>query len=488
MPISAPIKLQSGGEVNPDYLAHIEAFFADADDRQSFVHACGRPLRKSIRVNTLKISVEQFLTVAEQNGWRLSAIPWCPTGFWIEADDADESLGNAPAHLQGLFYIQEASSMLPPQALLAGQEIQQPLIVDMAAAPGSKTTQLAALTHNRGVILANELSASRLKSLHANLIRCGISNACLSHLDAAQIGELMPGQFDYVLLDAPCGGEGTVRKDPQALKNWSLESVKELAILQKKLIRSAYAALKPGGRLVYSTCTLSPEENHQVADYLCEHSDAKIEPLAELFDGAQSAVTPEGYLHLMPQQFDSEGFFVARFKKPQSSLVSARPVPVFDTPFVTMTRAECEKIVDYYKRHFGIEIAAKGFELRRRDKAVWLFPQDLNRINRYLKVNRAGIKLGEVYPNKIRSSHEFASCFGDDAGKQVIALNEDQTSQFIRGQNIEVEPRGIVKGEVLLTFGGHIIGIGQHQSGRIKNGLPRDLVKDNFVINNNPAR
>ncbi|GAL34405.1 ribosomal RNA small subunit methyltransferase F [Vibrio maritimus] len=127
----------------------------------------------------------------------------------------------------------------------------------MAAAPGSKTTQLAALMNNQGVLVANEFAASRVKVLHANIERCGVRNAALSNYDARVFGGWLPEQFDAILLDAPCSGEGTVRKDPDAMKNWSLDSTAEIAATQKDLIESAFHALKVGGTLVYSTCALS---------------------------------------------------------------------------------------------------------------------------------------------------------------------------------------------------------------------------------------
>lgn len=147
--------------------------------------------------------------------------------------------------------------MLPPSALYSDATENFESVLDMAAAPGSKTTQLAALMNNQGVLVANEFAASRVKVLHANIERCGVRNAALSNYDARVFGGWLPEQFDAILLDAPCSGEGTVRKDPDAMKNWSLDSTAEIAATQKDLIESAFHALKVGGTLVYSTCALS---------------------------------------------------------------------------------------------------------------------------------------------------------------------------------------------------------------------------------------
>ena len=478
-----PVNLASGGQISPDYLQHARASFLDETLEASFIQACGRPLRKSIRVNTLKISIDEFQQIANQYGWKLANIPWCAEGFWIENEEklATTSFGNLPEHIQGLFYIQEASSMLPPNALLQDCQLEAPRVVDMAAAPGSKTTQLSAMLNNRGIILANELSASRLKSLHRNLVRCGVLNVCMSHLDARKIGEFMPGQFDYVLLDAPCGGEGTVRKDQNALANWQLEKVKELAELQKQLILSAYSSLKPGGVLVYSTCTLSLEENHHVANFLLEKTDAQVISLKNLFVEAEKALTAQGFLHILPNIFDSEGFFVAKFKKPYNCAPAKSPIEIYSSPFEPISRKMYQTLTQYYQKHFGFNIFQKNFKFMERKKEIWVFPEDIECINRYIKVNRAGMKIAEVYPNKIRTSHELACCFGYLFEKQKLELDSEQFACFLKGQNLNVEAPFLNDGEVLLTFKEHVIGIAQKQNKKLKSGLPRELVLDNYV-------
>ncbi|NVJ58031.1 MAG: NOL1/NOP2/sun family putative RNA methylase, partial [Vibrionaceae bacterium] len=207
------------------FLDEIAAILPKQLNMEDFVAACQRPLRKSIRVNTLKISVEQFVQRAQEKGWQLSPVPWCAEGFWIEADETIVPLGNTAEHMSGLFYIQEASSMMPVSALFNTEEDQFDSVLDMAAAPGSKTTQIAAKMENHGVLVANEFSASRVKVLHANIERCGVRNASLSNYDGRVFGGWLPEQFEAVLIDAPCSGEGTVRKDADAMKNWSKESV-----------------------------------------------------------------------------------------------------------------------------------------------------------------------------------------------------------------------------------------------------------------------
>ncbi len=497
------------------YLAHAQQQFLNAEEVEDFVNACNTPLRQSIRINSLKINHQDFLLIAKKYGWKLTPIPWCSDGFWLEASSSNNSesqteknnstllLGNTPEHIQGLFYIQEASSMLPPVALFNNLEISNPkdlMVLDMAAAPGSKTTQIAALLKNQGHLIANELSSSRLKVLYSNVIRCGIMNTSLCHLDATKFADLTPKTFDFILLDAPCTGEGTVRKHLNALDDWSIDNIEKAAMLQKELLKSAYIALKPGGRLVYSTCTLSYEENHFVADYLVKQTSAQIEPLDQLFVDAYKVASKQGYLHLLPHQFDSEGFFIACFSKPQEPEISAPQTSssetslsedqhavkkLYTSPFKPANKKTKQRLIDYYQQHFVIDIQQKGYELFERENELWLFPQTISKINSYIRINRAGIKLADIFPNKVRSSHDFVCCLGEQAKKQVASIDDLQLMELIRGKNIQLSDKvseKIVCGEVILNYQNHPIAIGQNKNGQVKNNLPRNLVKDNFKV------
>lgn len=196
---------------------------------------------------------------------------------------------------------------------------------------------------NQGGIVANEYSASRVKVLHANISRCGVKNAALTHFDGRVFGAALPESFDAILLDAPCSGEGVVRKDPDAMSNWSPQSVAEIAATQRELIDSAFHALAPGGVMVYSTCTLNAQENQQVVRWLLDtYGDAvSVEPLGALFPGADKALTAEGFLHVFPQIYDSEGFFVARLRKQRAVAPLAKPTyKVGKFPFIPLSGKE----------------------------------------------------------------------------------------------------------------------------------------------------
>lgn len=460
-----------------EFLTHIEGIMPSHLDMASFVASCQKPLRKSIRVNTLKISVEDFLVRAKDKGWELEPVPWCNTGFWITADESEAPLGNTAEHMSGLFYIQEASSMMPPSALFQGDENYQ-AVLDTAAAPGSKTTQIAALMDNRGVLVANEYAASRVKVLHANIERCGVRNAALSNFDGRVFGGWLPEQFDAVLLDAPCSGEGTIRKDADAMKNWTYQSVVDIADTQKDLIESAFHTLKPNGVLVYSTCTLSTEENQQVCHHLKEtFGDAvEFESLESLFDNAKATITEEGFLHIFPQVYDSEGFFVARIRK----LASVTPPEVKKRlgkfPFEKASKKAQQEVAEQLLSALDIELPSDT-QVWTRDKDVWLFPEALEPMIGEFRFSRMGIKIAETHKKGYRWQHQVATTLATGNEANIVELTIEDAREWFMGRDVRPEDLS-GKGEVLVKYNGAIIGLGKWVGNRVKNGLPRELVRD----------
>ncbi|GKV92604.1 16S rRNA (cytosine(1407)-C(5))-methyltransferase RsmF [Pectobacterium aroidearum] len=444
-----------------------------------FIAACQRPLRRSIRVNTLKISVEAFLRLVQPYGWQLEPIPWCQEGFWLlNAEEENMRLGNTLEHLSGLFYIQEASSMLPVSALFHRNEALE-TVLDVAAAPGSKTTQIAARLDNKGAIVANEYSASRVKVLHANISRCGVSNTAMTHFDGRVFGAALPEYFDAILLDAPCSGEGVVRKDPAAMSHWSRESITEIAATQRDLILSAFHALKPGGVMIYSTCTLNKQENQQVCHWLqAQFPDAcEFESLRDLFTDAERATTEDGFLHVFPQIYDSEGFFVARLRKTASVPLLPRPgYKVGKFPFSPVAPKDCVPLIQAARKQ-GIHWDETLLQLWQRDSEIWLFPAALTSAFGHIKFSRIGIKLAERFPKGFRWQHEAVVALADPNANNAYALTDDIACEWFQGKDCYPEPLPTAD-ELILTYQNTPVGLAKRINSRIKNSLPRDLVRD----------
>ncbi len=445
---------------------------------EDFIAACQRPLRKSIRINTLKISVAEFIERAKLKGWVLEPVPWCDTGFWIDADESDVPLGNTAEHMAGLFYIQEASSMMPVSALFTAEDKGYQSVLDTAAAPGSKTTQMAALMNNNGILVANEFSASRVKVLHANIERCGIRNTALTNFDGRVFGGWLPEQFDAVLLDAPCSGEGTIRKDPDSLKNWSKESCQSIADTQKELIESAFQALKVGGVMVYSTCTLSKEENQEVCWHL-KHifGDAvTFESLSSLFPEANKALTEEGFLHIFPQVYDCEGFFVARIRKNASVESPAVKKRLGKFPFEKASVKVTQEINNKLQESLGISLPEDS-SVWLRDNDVWLFPNALEPMLGELRFSRMGIKIAEAHKKGYRWQHQVATTLATGKEACCVVLSTDDAREWFMGRDVRPQDQN-GKGEVIVRYGNDVIGLGKWVGNRVKNGLPRELVRD----------
>ncbi len=273
-------------------------------------------LRKSIRVNTLKISVNDLKKRLEKQGFNLIQIPWCKEGFWISGERTD--LGNLMEHALGYFYVQESASMIPPVVL---DPEENDVVLDVAAAPGSKTTQIGQYMNNTGIILANDITGDRLASLGINVQRMGLKNVAL----VKSQGQHIKGQFDKILLDAPCSGTGTIMKSIRSAMDWNPDLIKRLSGLQKKLILNAFNILKDNGVLVYSTCTMEPEENEGVISFLLEKfPNAKLEEIKLKINRSEcfTSFEDEKYnpevskcLRIWPQDNNTEGFFVARIRK-----------------------------------------------------------------------------------------------------------------------------------------------------------------------------
>lgn len=277
-------------------------------------------LRRSIRVNTIKISINELKNRLEKN-WVLERIPWCKEGFYIEHINKERrDIGNLMEHSLGYFYIQEAASMIPPIVL---EPKEDDIILDMAASPGSKATQICTYMNNKGLLIANDYQIKRMKPLSLNIQRCGITNCIITLMQGRWFKNM---QFDKILLDAPCSGTGTIRKSLKTLRMWNPYMVKRLAGTQRQLIETAFNNLKENGILVYSTCSLEPEENEAVADFLVNRYDnAKLEevkinglkrnePILE-FENQKYSNEVKKCLRIWPQDNNTEGFFVAKIRK-----------------------------------------------------------------------------------------------------------------------------------------------------------------------------
>jgi len=299
----------------PDLADLLPRYRSIVPDWDRFVEVCRRPLPTTVRVNTLRIAPAELQQRLLRQGIIASRVPWEETLIGV-----DRPVGNTIEHWLGLLYVQEAVQLLPVIALAP-----QPgnTVLDLCAAPGGKATQIAARMHGAGPLVANEPSGRRQQALLANVNRLSVLNATIT----AYRGESFPlrARFDRVLVDAPCSAEGTLRKEPSLRGGAPKGTIARLARLQKRLIVRAYDLLRPGGVLVYSTCTFAAEENESVVAHLLDVRDALLTPLSLPFNASPGLAEwggetypreVRGCTRVYPHHIDSGGAFLARFERP----------------------------------------------------------------------------------------------------------------------------------------------------------------------------
>ena len=285
------------------------------------------PPVKSLRCNKLKISPEDLKKKLENKGWKIKQ-PFknYPEIMIISSKLQPGELGKSIEHLLGYYYVQEIASMLPVIAL---QPKEDEFILDLCAAPGSKTTQIASEMDNTGTIIANDPSMGRIRILASNTERCGVMNTIITRKDGYRLCDKFRSKgifFDKILVDAPCSGEGTLRTSPKTYKMWNIKGVKNLSNIQKSLIYSAFELLTKGGELLYSTCTHSPEENEEIVNFVLKKFKDKIKiekinlPLKyrkgiRKWEDKEYLEEVENSCRIYPHDNNTEGFFLAKFRR-----------------------------------------------------------------------------------------------------------------------------------------------------------------------------
>ena len=269
-----------------------------------------QPSSRGLRVNTLKLNAGDFPTLC---GRSLRPVPWIFNGFYAPED---WQASRDPLYYAGLFYLQEPSAMTPASCLPVEPGDR---VLDLCAAPGGKATELGARLRGRGLLWANDISASRARALLKNLELWGISNICVTGETPERLSQALPEFFDKILVDAPCSGEGMFRRQPDMLRDWTAKGPAYYVPIQRELLLQAASMLRPGGYLLYSTCTFSPEEDEENVAFLLENvPEMSLVPLP-LFAGAAPGFGLSGVLRLFPHRLEVEGHFVALFQKERGS-------------------------------------------------------------------------------------------------------------------------------------------------------------------------
>ena len=294
----------------------LPAAFADSmrallgdEEYTSYIRSFGEDWKPGLRANGLKIRPEQLKAMLP---WQLEPVPWVETGFYYDADQARPS--RHPAYYAGLYYLQEPSAMTPGELLPVKPGDR---VLDLCAAPGGKSTQLGARLLGEGLLVSNDISNSRARALLKNLELAGIPNICVTSESPERLSQVFPLFFDKILVDAPCSGEGMFRRDGEMVKDWALKGPAYYAPLQREILAAAVTMLRPGGTILYSTCTFSREEDEGTVEYvLSRFPDLELKPLdTGLVPGACGGIGLDGCMRLFPHRIKGEGHFLALLRK-----------------------------------------------------------------------------------------------------------------------------------------------------------------------------
>ena len=413
-----------------------------AGEYPAFLESLERPRAVALRFNPLKGEMPALPFVKEP-------VPWEPMGYYY---DPQARPGLHPYHEAGVYYLQEASAM-SAVALLDPQPGEK--ICDLCAAPGGKTTQIAGRMMGEGFLLCNEINPKRAKILGRNIERMGVANALVTNEHPQNLANKYAGFFDRVLIDAPCSGEGMFRKEEAAVTDWSQETVEMCARRQAEILHSGAALVRPGGRLVYSTCTFAPEENEQTVDaFLLSHPEF----VPETVDAPWFTPAGEGQFRLWPHKLLGEGHFVAVLRKKDGE----------NTECPACGGEKQSALWQQFAKQMQICLP-EGKAVRFGQSLYWA-PADMPDL-RGIKVLRPGLELGEEKKDRFEPAHALALWLRKCANMHDLSAESQQISAYMHGEIIDAQQ----KGWCLVTVDGYSIGWGKGDGKVLKNHYPKGL-------------
>lgn len=431
-------------------------------NRESFLHAhaAGQQVY-SVRMNPAKRAAETDLPLE-------AGVPWCSEGFYLSSRPA---FIFDPLLHAGVYYVQEASSMFLEQAIRQTTDLGQSLrVLDLCAAPGGKSTLLQSILSKDSLLVSNEVIKSRVSILEENLVKWGAVNTVVTNNDAAQLARL-PGFFDIIVADAPCSGSGLFRKDPDAINEWSESNVNLCCQRQQRILSDCWPALKPGGLLVYSTCSYSQQENEDLLDWLANDFGAmpvplKTDPSWGIVTTVSRAAGLPGY-RFYPDKVKGEGFFIAVVKKPDGYAEDFSKPPKKNT-------IKAERVVEalaapWLDPNADLSCFLQGDE-------VLAFPRSQLTALQWLQsacyLKMAGINVGRAAGKELIPQHALALSTHCAAAVPSTALSKTEALQYLRRDEMQMDISNT--GWQRVTYKGHALGWIKALPRRINNYYPKE--------------
>lgn len=428
---------------------------------EDFLKSYKNPPLKALRVNTLKAERDTARCLLEKASPR--PVPWNPDAFIVDADFSP--LRDESYHL-GLYYPQEPSAMIPALALDAkpGEKV-----ADLCAAPGGKSTQLACAMQGEGFLLSNEYVPKRAKILASNMERMGVENAVITSCDTKALADALPAFFDKILIDAPCSGEGMFRKDETAVREWREDLPEACAARDREILQNADRMLRPGGEMVFSTCTFSPEENDGMRDFLVSMGYELLSVPLDGIENLEDTKDLKVYPHLNP----GEGHYIARLRKPGEEEKAGRKKKKkrAKAGAIRPASAKEKKIFESFRKE---NFPEKNFsKLLVRGESLYSAPESFDPdLFEKVRVLTPGLKLGTFKKDRFEPDHALAMSLRAGQMREA-ALSGEEYQAYLRGE--EIARPGEKNGWVLLTRLGTPAGFGKIAGGRMKNKLPKGL-------------
>ena len=436
----------------------------------AFLDSYGRPAQRAVRANPLKLDPADLPGLL---GIDPDPVPWCPEAFFLPQG---VRVGDTLAHAAGLCYVQEPSALAVGAALdvRPGQRV-----LDLAAAPGGKTTLAAGRLGDRGVVVANEVQRGRVQALADNLDRWGSARTMLAAETVARLAERLPGAFDRVLLDAPCSGEGLFRRNTASAAQWRPGHVRGSAERQRALLADAAALVRPGGVLVYSTCTFAPEENEQqVAGFLAAHPDWELLqlPAHQGFTPGRPDWSADGLpelartVRLWPHHLRGEGHFIAKLARPGSGgRLPTGPLPT--GPLPAGPGAGRQAVVDAWRGFAADALEEEPAGVTVVGERAYLVP-DPEVAGAGVRLVRPGLLAGRVRPGRFEPAHALAMAVGVATARRGRRLDDAEAAAWVRGEALGHQGPD---GWMVVGWNGWPLGWGRAAGGSLKNHYPKGL-------------
>ncbi len=449
------------------------------DSADRYLAFIDRDPAQYIRVNTAKISKDELVNIL-QSKYQIKTQPIPEFAKVLKIIEGNERIGKTFEHVLGFYYIQSLSSMMPPLVL---DPSENDIVMDLCGAPGSKSTQLAEMMNNRGTLLINEIDNERIKSLVFNLERMGAMNASVIHSKGEILSKVYNDHFTKVLVDAPCSGLGIIQKKGEVSNWWSLEHVDRLQHLQTRLLVAAIKMAKVGAEIVYSTCTLSIEENELVIDKILEkypvelldvHLPIPTRKAFTEYEGKQLNPELKKAIRILPWEIDSDGFFLVKMRKIDETEITDREnFRETEMRLVRSNQKEIQPYLDYVSEHFGVDRKIlDNYKYIFRGRDIYFVVKDWNDDNIGL-FNRIGLKFGTLdKKDRITFSSQAAQALDNYITKFIYDLrNGDELKNYLTGWKIK--DIDIADGQYVVKYNNWILGTAIKNDEGLKSRFPR---------------